>query len=402
MQQKQNAAWSAALSVIFCGITIAILQNKVVPCLDAIQREFSIGNTTAGLLSSIFSVMGIAMAFPAAMIVNRFGVKKTCFFSLLSGTLGVLLGMTAQNVALLIFSRVLEGVGAGLISIAAPMTISSWFPPEKQGFPLGIWASWQLVAQALCFVAGAPLTERFGWRGVWRLSLLFLAAAAVLCVLFVRTPPQLSASEPKPEHQSRQALRTSSVWAISLSMLCFCTACFGFVTWISQCWTEKVGVSLAEANRYISLFAVISIPVVAGTGLLLDHIDHKKFCTFALLGYAVTTCTLFLLTTRRQLTLCAFIYPVLEGAASACLWAIVPQSVRRPEDTATAMALFNLCSNVGMLIGPPLAGRMIELAGWNGVIGVVAVSLVLAAIAARMVRDQEASGSNPDAPTKSG
>ena len=39
----------------------------------------------------------------------------------------------------------------------------------------------------------------------------------MLCVLFVRTPPQLPASEPKPERQSRQALRTSSVWAISLS-----------------------------------------------------------------------------------------------------------------------------------------------------------------------------------------
>lgn len=174
---------------------------------------------------------------------------------------------------------------------------------------------------------------------------------------------------------------------ISLSMLCFCMACFGFVTWISQCWVEHVGIGLAEAARYISLFAVISIPAIAGTGYLMDHADHRKSCTFVLPGYALTTCVLLLLTSRRALLGCAFVYPVFEGAASACLWAIVPRTVRNPGETASAMALFNLCSNVGMLLGPPLVGWTVDLWSWNGAIAAIIISLLGATLLSRRVRE---------------
>lgn len=385
MYYDKKAAWTASLSVILCGIAIAILQNKVVPCLDAIQAEFSLSNAAGGWLSSLFSVTGLIMAFPAALIVNRFGVKRTCLVSLLAGCAGSFLGMAAATAPWLIFSRVLEGVGAGLITVAAPMTISAWFPPEKQGFPMGLWASWQLVAQAFCFLVGAPLTQCFGWRGVWRLSLLLAAAALVLGALFVRIPR--SEENADSERCGTQALDNPSVRAISLSMLCFCTACFGFVTWISQCWVEHIHLDPSAANRYISLFAIISIPVIAGTGYLMDHVDHKKFCTLVLPGYALTTCTLFLLTSRRVLLGCAFIYPVFEGAASASLWAILPHTVRDPNETASAMAVFNLCSNVGMLLGPPLVGWAIDLLSWNGAIAVIALSLLGATLFSRRVRE---------------
>ena len=155
MYYDKKAAWTASLSVIFCGVSIAVLQNKVVPCLDVIQAEFSLSNATGGWLSSLFSVTGIVMAFPAALIVGRFGVKRTLPCFALGRRAGTSLGMTVATAPWLIVSRVLEGVGAGLITVAAPMTISAWFPPEKQGFPMGLWASWQLVAQALCF-SSAP------------------------------------------------------------------------------------------------------------------------------------------------------------------------------------------------------------------------------------------------------
>lgn len=174
MYYDKKAAWNASLSVIFCGVSIAVLQNKVVPCLDAIQAEFSLSNATGGWLSSLFSVTGIVMAFPAALIVGRFGVKRTCLVSLLAGCAGTLLGMTAVTAPWLIVSRVLEGVGAGLITVAAPMTISAWFPPEKQSFPMGLWASWQLVARA-----GAVLSRRRPADAALRLARRLAAESAV-------------------------------------------------------------------------------------------------------------------------------------------------------------------------------------------------------------------------------
>ena len=73
--------------------------------------------------------------------------------------------------------------------------------------------------------------ERTGRMPRWaRIVLIVFAvlAALVLGLLFVRTPNGREAEN--DGRAGAQALGNPSVRAISLSMLCFCTACFGFVT----------------------------------------------------------------------------------------------------------------------------------------------------------------------------
>ena len=42
---------------------------------------------------------------------------------------------------MLFFGRFIEGVGMGLIMVAAPFAISVWFPAQKRALATGIWAS---------------------------------------------------------------------------------------------------------------------------------------------------------------------------------------------------------------------------------------------------------------------
>lgn len=72
----------------------------------------------------------------------------------------------------------------------------------------------------------------------------------------------------------------------------------------------------------------------------MDHADHRKSCTFVLPGYALTTCV-----------------------------------------------LFNLCSNAGMLLGPPLVGWTVDLWSWNGAIAAIIISLLGATLLSRRVRE---------------
>lgn len=360
--------WIVTLSAIFAGIVIAIVQNKVVPCLGTLQEAFSISMSTAGWLSSIFCIMSIIVAFPAAVITNRLGVKKTCFYSLVCAGIGSVIGLFSNSVWMLMLSRIVEGIGAGLISIAVPSIIAMWFPPEKRGLPTGIWSSWQFVAQALCFFFGGMLITHFGWHGIWVSGLVLIFAAAALCILLVSAPaPEESFSEASSAENVSilEGLKGPFVWTASIAMFCFCFACFGFVTWAAACWSETTGIDINLANQYVSLFAIISLPVVIVVGLILDRVDHHKFCVASCFGYIFAVSAAFLLPGASFILPFVIIYPFFEGAVSTCLWAMIPQTVEDSRYTSVAVALFTLFSNVGMLVGPPVVGLVIEHMGWK-------------------------------------
>lgn len=376
---SRSRAWPVTLSAIFAGIVIAIIQNKVIPCLAILQDAFSSSTSTAGWLSSVFCVMSIIMAFPAAAITNRLGVKMTCFFSMVCAIIGSLIGVFSTSITMLMISRVVEGIGAGLISIAVPSIISMWFPPEKRGLPTGIWSSWQFVAQALCFFFGVSITNSFGWQGIWWSGLVLAVIAACLCLLIVGTPASgqgySSAEDNAASLSIRQGLHNRSVWMASLSMFCFCFACFGFVTWAAECWATTLGLTIDLANRYVSIFAIVSLPVVILVGMLLDRVNHRRFGIFASLGYIFAVAASFLLPSAEFVLPFVIIYPFFEGSVSTCLWTIIPQTVRESKNVPVAVALFTLTSNAGMLIGPPIVGSVIEAFGWKA--GAIPVALIM-------------------------
>lgn len=103
---------------------------------------------------------------------------------------GSLIGVAAGTVAMLLFSRVVEGVGMGLIAVVAPAAIAGWFPRERQGTPMGVWGhlgSGRHVAD----VRAWPLAGCVGgWQSVWWFGAIFAVAAFVLYLLLMREPQQ--------------------------------------------------------------------------------------------------------------------------------------------------------------------------------------------------------------------
>ena len=72
-----------------------------------------------------------------------------------------------------------EGVGIGLIGVAAPSCVTIWFPERKRGLALGIWATWVPVGSVVAFNTAPAIAGAFGYQAV------FFAIAAVCAVAFV-------------------------------------------------------------------------------------------------------------------------------------------------------------------------------------------------------------------------
>ena len=385
-------AWTVTLSAVFTAVVIAITQNKVIPCISLLADIFGVSSSTAGWFSSVFCVMGIVTAFPAAACIDRFGVKKACAFSAACAAIGSLIGALSESAVVFLISRVIEGVGAGVISVAVPTIIADLFPPQKRGLPSGIWTSWQSTSQVVCFFCIVPGITAIGWRNVWGIGLVLAIGATVLSLCMVSVPEQnvlhhavKSSRQASPMHA---VLRERSMWLVSFAMFCFSFVSVGFVTWAAECWVQTLGMEINIANQYVGIFAIISLPFIILSGKLMDVVNRHRFSTAAYIGYALVSVGAFLLTNEKLVPILVVMYSVFDSAASSTLWAIIPQTVREKENLLIAVAVFTFASNLGMLIGPPLVGFIAEAFGWKAVSVSFAMAILPGIVAMLFAKDR--------------
>lgn len=389
MKTKQTKEWRVTISAVLGAIAIAIAQKKLMPCIDVVQISFGIDKSAAGLLSSVFCIMGLVMAIPAAYIVKRVGERKTCLYSLGCAAIGSVLGLFARNFELLLLSRIIEGIGAGLISVAVPQIIAQCFPPEKRGVPTGLWSSWQFVASAVCFLFVSQVANLHGWQGAWIFSLVITFAGLGLCLLFTWLPkdvvvPESKQKEPFSLRSFLKVLNNANAWFLALCMFCYCFCYLAHTTWLASFWNEQAGIELVKANRLISYSSILAIPVTLLAGIMLDKVDRKRVCLLGSLAYAVCMALGFSLRSYGSILALVILKPFAEGAVSTALWTMIPLSARGPAEKTWVIALFTLLSNLAMLVSSPLTGAMITSMGWNGcslvLIGVSVLGTVLVAL----------------------
>ena len=160
-------AWVILFAVFIASVAAPLNQNKVPPLMPVLMQAFEITLSQAGLLMSVFSITGFVLALPAGFIIQRFGPKITGLIALASLVAGAALGAVSGSMSLLLASRVIEGVGMGLIAVVAPSVIALWFPREKQGMPMGLWATWVPMGSILMLLLAPRMSTAWGWPSVW-------------------------------------------------------------------------------------------------------------------------------------------------------------------------------------------------------------------------------------------
>ena len=174
-------AWGMLAVTYFASICAPLCQFKIPPLASWLFPAFhgALDSVTFGTLMSAIALIGVVLAFPAAFIARRMGLKNVILLSVACLGVGSALGGVDANLTLLLVSRLLEGVGIGLIGVAAPSCVTIWFPERKRGLALGLWATWVPVGSVLAFNTVPMIAGAFGYQTV------FFSLAGVCLVAFV-------------------------------------------------------------------------------------------------------------------------------------------------------------------------------------------------------------------------
>lgn len=280
--------------------------------------------------------------------------------------LGAAVGALSSSFAMLLGSRVIEGMGIGLMGIIAPATIAMWFPPERRGTPMGIWATWVPVGSVLIYNIAPVMIGSFGWQSIWWLGTGFALLMMVICgFLITQSPaPDQMAQQAGKTPGLRYALANRDMWLLALEFGCMSFAMMGVVTFYPTFLTEVRGYPLGQAAFISSLGTLVILISAPAAGFLADRIGSLRL-VFALpfLGAAVLSLFPFKVT-GWQIVVFMILQGLIIGAIPTATFAATPEVMRRPEWAGLGLAILLIGQSVGQLLGPVFFGEIAQRFGW--------------------------------------
>lgn len=249
-----------------CTAAAALLQldgTLITVALPSVAHSLKVSNgSTAVVLSAYFLAYAVALV-PGGSLVDRLDARRLALTGLALFAVGAAVGAVAPTITVLVASRVIQGIGAGLVSPAALAGAVSGFPPERRGSALGIWGASAGVSNLLGPVMGGVLTVALGWRADWWALVPLAVAAGVAIVRLV--PPTVHGETTSHPVLNGVVLAASSVAALTFAVM---IGCFYLA---EQYLQRAVGFSALGASTVLVVVALLVGAAAPIAGRLVDR-----------------------------------------------------------------------------------------------------------------------------------
>ncbi len=139
---------------------------------DALRRSFE--NTSAAELSWVlnaYTVVYAAMLIPAGGLADAFGRRRIFQLGLAIFVSASLACGAAPTVGWLIAARVLQALGAALLTPASMSIVLAAFPIEKRAVVVSLWGAVGGLAAAVGPSLGSWVTDQAGWPWTFYINL---------------------------------------------------------------------------------------------------------------------------------------------------------------------------------------------------------------------------------------
>lgn len=398
----------AVLVMLYLTAAAAALNMFKVSSLATVLMDpvggLGIPVTDIGTLMSVFSVAGLILAIPGGLLVQRAGIKASLLIALGFLAVGSVVGVFASSYEILAATRLVEGVGFGLLGVAIPSGLAAWFPKDRRGLPLGIFTTWVPFGTLIMLVVAPALAAAFGWQGAWWFGLICAVAAFVVVLFAFHLPSEeeyvaLHGEKPFVEGASKEEVTASfkaslrvlkdlRIWMLALVFAIFNAVSPGGTTnFLPTYLVEGVGMDLAMSNWTVAAMMIGVCLCEPLCGMLSDKIgSRKKVIVIPLMGLIVTSFFIFNpVLGFAGLVVCIFIHvSIFSSGVSTGTYAAAPELAGKPEHAGIANGMVAVGQNLGLLVGPLVFSNILAATGndwlsvgWFWLVPAAAVAAVL-------------------------
>ena len=208
---KPVLAQSKAITIFIVfalGYFISTLLRAITATISPeLVSEFNLTSGELGLLGGGYFLGFASVQIPLGYLLDSKGPRKIVSYFLSLSIVGLILFATAQNLTMLLISRVLIGVGVGACLMGPLTAYRIWFQDETQQRA----NSWMLMVGAIGMLSSSLPVQFFlpiiGWRAIFLSLALLTLACIILIVIFI---PKWQPKSIDNKHLSESKL--STVW----------------------------------------------------------------------------------------------------------------------------------------------------------------------------------------------
>jgi MFS family permease len=383
------------LGVLFvCYVFNWVDRNVLAILLAPMKAELGVSDTAMGFLSGLaFALFYTVLGIPIARWADLGSRRSILALGIaLWSAMTVVCGL-ARSFTGLALARVGVGVGEAAGSPASHSLISDYFPPERRGRALSVYAMGNYAGHFVAFVIGGWVNEHYGWRTTFIVMGIPGLLLALLVRLTVREPPRGSfdgAAGAEPPAQLGEVLRflggQRSYLFINIGGALNALVGYGFGIWGPTFFMRVHGMGTAEVGLWLGWLAPLG--GLTGTflgGFLIDRLagrDGRWFLWIPTLSaIASVPISILLLLSDKPLALAlyaphALFFALYIGPMFAAMQGVAPPRMR-----AITVAIHLLVVNLlGLGAGPLIVGALNDFLNAEYGASAVRYSLLLVSV----------------------
>lgn len=356
----------------------------VLPLLPFYAARMGATGFVVGLLISAFSVAQLLSAPTWGKVSDRFGRRPAVISGLLISAIAYVVFGVAGTLAILLLSRVVQGVGGGTVGVLQAY-VADASKPEDRAKGLG-WLSAATSAGAVIGPAfGSLCVQWWGYRGPGFGAAAFCLLSMLFAWRYLRESqgmrqtaehqvpvspalgPQGSALSRVITHAGEPAPRLIWIYTIAIG------AFYGTAPLLSLLFADRLGVTEKNVWMFVTYFGAMGVVVRAGfLGIAVKRLGEARLARLGLVllsaglgliavahGYATTMIAITLMPLGT-----AFLFPCI----TALLSRVVPSRER-----GLHMGVQQTYGGVSRVAFPVLAGFLIDHFGTGSPYAVAAV-----------------------------
>lgn len=342
---------------ILTNVGFSVFATTITPY--SVSLGFSL--TSAGFITSIFSVTALLIRPFAGTVFDRFS-KRNVFFLSTFFFGAVIFGYAfVSQMWSLVLLRICHGILFGVNTTVMMALASTFLPRDRIGEGMGYFSASMLLGQAIGPTLGAFFLERMGYFGMYSLIALMICLPA----LFIWCLP---IENDKPDGQGaagKAPVRISEM--IEWKFLLHALVCAGFSLFggMANAFVRLIGEERGIGS--ISVFFTVSSLMLMVVRLLIGKYSDKAKLRTLVDAATIFTCVSALLVAHSY-SLTLFIVAAVARAVGQGIGHVSVQSEALKQADIAKVGIVSgtllIGNDIGNILAPMLGGVIAERAGY--------------------------------------
>jgi MFS transporter, DHA2 family, multidrug resistance protein len=185
--------WIIALTVTLATFMEVLDTSVANVALPHIAGSLSAGQDESTWILTSYLVSNAIILPMSGWVSNRIGRKRFYMSCVALFTISSFLCGLAPSLGVLIFFRVLQGVGGGGLQPSEQAILADTFEPTKRGMAFAVYGMAVVLAPAIGPTLGGWITDNFNWRWIFFINIPVGIISLLLTNRLISDPPYMKA-----------------------------------------------------------------------------------------------------------------------------------------------------------------------------------------------------------------